>query len=63
MYLFLAVLGLWSCTDFSCGKWGLLSSCGAWASRRGDFSCCRARALRRSGFSSCGPLGPRAQAQ
>ena len=35
--------------DFSyCGKQGLLSSCGIWASHCGDFSCCSA------GFGSCG---------
>ena len=39
----------------SCGKWGLLSSCGARASHCGDFSCCRVRALGHDGFSSCGP--------
>ena len=27
------------------GKWGRLSSCGAWASSCGDFSCCGAQAL------------------
>ena len=29
----------------SCGKWELLSSCGARASHRRGFSCCGARAL------------------
>ena len=30
---------------YSCSKWGLLSSCGSWASHCSDFSCCRAQAL------------------
>ena len=37
----------------SCSEWGLLSSCGAQASRSG-FSSCGARALGCVGFSSCG---------
>ena len=32
----------------SCGKWGLLSSCGVWASH------CEAQALGRRGFHGCG---------
>ena len=38
----------------SCGEWGLLSSCSAWASHCSGFSCCRAQALGWAGFSSCG---------
>ena len=36
----------------SCGKWGLLSSCGVWSSRCGGFSCCVAQTLQCTGFSS-----------
>ena len=45
--LFLAVLGLHSCAwAFSnCGKWGLLSSCGARASRCHGYFCRGAQAL------------------
>ena len=59
-HLFLAVLGLCCCTGFfsSCGKRGLLSSCGVLASHCGGFSCCRARALGCLGFSSCGTWAP-----
>ena len=41
MYLFVAALGLCSCTRAcsSCSGRGLLSSCGAWASHCGGFSC------------------------
>ena len=46
----LLLLGLFS----SCIKWRLLSSCGAWTSRCGNFSCCRAWALGHLVFSSCG---------
>ena len=55
IYLFLAMLGLCCCVwPFSgCGKWGLLTSCGAWASHCGDLSCCGVQALDSSGFSSC----------
>ena len=43
------------CATFSsCGKQGLLSSCGAWACHCGGFSCCRVWALGQTGFSSCG---------
>ena len=35
----------------SCGDWGLLSSCGAWASHCGGFSCCGSWALERFSFS------------
>ena len=53
--LFLAMLGLCCCAGFfsSCGKWGLLSSCCAWASHRGGFSCCGVQAAGHMGFSSC----------
>ena len=46
-YLFLAALGLRRCSTFfsSCGVWGLLSSCGEWASHCGGFSCRGAPAL------------------
>ena len=37
----------------SCREWGLLSSCGPWASHCGGFSCCVAWALGLTGFSSC----------
>ena len=37
----------------SCGKQGLLSSCGGWASDCSGFSCCGAWALGCMGFSSC----------
>ena len=37
--LFLTVLGLCCCLDFSCGKQGLLSSCSVQASRCCGFSC------------------------
>ena len=42
--LFLAALGFHCCMRaFSgCGKQGLLSSCGMWASHCSGFSCCRA---------------------
>ena len=52
------------CAGFSCGKWGLLSSCGARASHFCDFSCCRAQAsaVMTRGLSSRFP-GSRAQAQ
>ena len=43
----LALLGLCCCmwALCSCGEWGLLSSCGVWASHNSGFSCCRAWAL------------------
>ena len=53
LYLFLAVLGLCCYSDFTCGEWGLLSSCSerdllsschAGASHCGGLSCCRAQA-------------------
>ena len=52
MYLFLAVLGLHCCMDFSLpmasgAAAGLLSRCGAQASHCGGFSRCRAQALER----------------
>ena len=53
IYLFysLAVLGLCYCTQtfYSCGKRGLLSSCGAWAFQCKGLSCCWAQALRHVG--------------
>ena len=54
MYLFLVTLGLHCCkgTFSSCSEWGLLSSCGAWASHCGGFSW--GAQARRMGFSSCG---------
>ena len=41
LYLFLAVLGLHYCTRTfsSCSNWGLLFSCGAWASHCSGFPC------------------------
>ena len=36
-----------------CSEWGLLSSCGAWASHGGGFFCCGAQVLGCMGFSSC----------
>ena len=61
--LFVFVLGLCCCTwaFSSCGEWGLLSSCGVWASCCSGFSC-RAQAL---GIQAPQPwlLGSRAQAQ
>ena len=71
MYLFLAVLGLHCCVDFSlvAVRRGY-SSCRAQASRYDSFFCCRAQALGRVGFSSWGTWvqllripGSRAQAQ
>ena len=38
----------------SCGEYGPLSICSAWASHCGGFSCCRPQALGHVGFSSCG---------
>ena len=37
-----------------CGEPGLLSSCSARTSHRGDFPSCRSQALEHLGFSSCG---------
>ena len=56
VYFTLTVLGLHCCVRaFSgCGKQGLLTSCGAWASHGSSFSCCRAQALGLAGFSSYG---------
>ena len=39
-----------------CGKWGLLSNFGAWASHRSSFSCCGAQAL---GYAGSVALAPR----
>ena len=52
---FLAALGLHCCTQVfsSCGKQGLLSSCGAQASHCNGVSCRRAGALGHADFSSC----------
>ena len=40
LFPYLTALGLHSCTQafFSHSEWGLLSSCGAWASQCGGFS-------------------------
>ena len=62
MYLFKsfffppAVLGLPCYVGFfsSFSEWGLLSSCGTWASHCGGISCCWSWALEHLGFSSCG---------
>ena len=55
MYLFLAVLGLGAARAFpSCGRWGLLSSWGGWASHSGGVSLWQSMALGHVGFSSCG---------
>ena len=51
---FLVVLGLCCCSDFSLGKWGLLSSCDTQASHWGGFFCCGAQAPGHTGFSICG---------
>ena len=55
MYLFLAVLGLYCCVDFSlvAARRGY-SSYRAQASRYDGFFCCRAQALGHVGFSSWG---------
>ena len=53
------IIYLWLCWVFvaaqafsSCGKWGLLSNFGVWASHCGGFSCCRGWAPGDVGFSS-----------
>ena len=57
-YLFMAVLGLCCCSDFSLVlEWGVLSSCNAQASHWGGFSCW-AQSLDCSGFRSCGSRAP-----
>ena len=44
----------WLCwLFFSCGKWGLLPSCGVQTSHGGGISCWGAPALGHEGFSSC----------
>ena len=56
----------WLTVSFSsCGEWGLLSHCSAWASHCGGDSCC----VCSTGFGSCGTwahrlwlVGPRARA-
>ena len=62
-FFLLAVLGFHCCTrgSSSCGEWGLILHCGAWASHCGGFSCCGAWALGvwasvavARGLSSCG---------
>ena len=61
-HLFLKFVYSWPCRVFvatrrlfsSCGKPGLLSTCGSRVSHCGGFSCCGARALGRAGFSKCG---------
>ena len=55
----LLLLGIFS----SCGKWGLLSSCSAWASHCGGFSCCGAQALGCKDFSSHGAWASVAEAR
>ena len=47
LFVFLAALGLCCCSRAfsSCSEWGLLSSCGAWASHCSGFSWCREQAL------------------
>ena len=54
-YLFGVVLGFLCCVQtFSvCREWGLLSSCGVWASPCCGFSCCRAQAPGHLGLKSC----------
>ena len=55
------ILFIFSCAGSSllrglfsgCGKWGLLSSRGAWASQSGGFHC-GAQALGRAGSGCCG---------
>ena len=49
----MVALNLHCCTQafYSCGKWGILSSCGAWASHCSGFSCCRARVQGAQGLS------------
>ena len=46
-FKFLVALGLCCCARaFStCSRWGLLSSCGTWASHHGGFSNCRTQVL------------------
>ena len=65
MTYLLVALDLRCCTlaCSSCGEWGLLSSCSAWAFHYGGFFRCRAQALSplaslvgACGLSSCGPL-------
>ena len=57
IHLFLAVLGLCCGIDFfsSCGEWGLVSSCGGWASHCSGFFCYGASALgtQASAFVAC----------
>ena len=56
IYLFSAVLDLrFSCTgSLRCGEWGLLCSCGVWASHFSGSSCCRAQTLGYTSFISHG---------
>ena len=58
-YPFHKFLCFWLCWDIAaaspgCREWGLLSSCGAQASRCGGFSCVGAQASRCGGFSCVG---------
>ena len=54
----MVVLGLrcYAWAFSSCGEWGLLSSCEAWASHCGGFLCCQVQALELR-LSSCGSQG------
>ena len=71
IYLFLAVLGLRCCEDFSLvAASGGYSSCGTWASHCSGFSCWGAQILGRISVSSCSTwvqqlrlLGSKAQTQ
>ena len=55
IYSFLVVLSVAVHRLFpSCGKQGLLSSCGAQASHCCGFSFCKAWSLEHAGFSGCG---------
>ena len=62
---FSAVLGLPCCMGFfsSCGRRGLFSSCGAWASHCKGTSWCSAWALGCAAFSSCRSQALKAEAQ
>ena len=54
IFIYLVALGLDCCAwaFSSCREWGLLFSCGVWASHCSGFSCCRSQALGLLGFSS-----------
>ena len=49
MYVFIYIYLLLAVLCRCCCEWGLLSSCGVWASHSCGFSCCRVWALRRMG--------------